>query len=182
MRSRSIYPFIALLVLTSSIAGGASGRGAAPSEAPIPTPLPGTDTPQPTPSRTRIPPSATSAPTPTRTLAPGQTIVASVGDLAGTWTAWYVEFGRGVICHHEDGTWEMAATVAQLDSDPALHGTFQFEGAEMTTWDTDCGTGVTEVRITRENGVPVRLDFRKIRDRCAGRVADMGRGMVWVGP
>jgi hypothetical protein len=52
----------------------------------------------------------------------------------------------------------------------------------MTTWDTDSGTGVTEVRITRENGVRVRLDFRKIRDRRTGRVADMGRGMLWVGP
>jgi hypothetical protein len=171
------------LLLTACLASCAS-LGAQP-VVPPPSPEPPTPTLTPPPStRTPIPTTPTRTPRPTPTLQPGQSVVTTTMDLVGTWEMWYSAVGDWVyIRYHEDGTFEVARTIAQLDTEPVQQGSFFFDGDDLLIQDRECPAGRYQLLLTREGDVPVRLDFRVIRDRaCHVRAADLGRGMPWVGP
>jgi hypothetical protein len=124
-------------------------------------------------------PTATSTPQPTAT--PVEIIASKVEDLVGVWKS---RFGGEVayMQYRADGTFKLARTVADLESNPIVSGTFWFEGTVFNTFDDLCDEGTYEVRVQKQGDKPIRLVFKEIKDPCRERSMDLKWKMLWVEP
>ena len=85
--------------------------------------------------------------------------------------------------YRADGTYRIAYTVEELESNPRASGRFWFEGAEFNAKDNLCPKGTYEVRVRQVDDKPAQLIFSVISDpSCHKRARDWRTPMLWVEP
>ena len=117
-------------------------------------------------------------------------------DIAGVWKQYLgnpalgAPGGMAYIRYNADGSYVIADTPentrAPFKNWP--RGTVSFDGARMTVTVAgdqiapECRTGDLEARVIRLGDRPVGLSYKPIDDKCAGRQADLGLVLPYVGP
>lgn len=102
----------------------------------------------------------------------GEIVASRTEDIAGIWMCTYHESGGYYTQFNEDGTYNTAASIDELET-PFQWGPFWFEG---TVFNIDgvakSGLGRYEIRVRREGGEAVELFFIVVDDIWPRRAAD----------
>jgi len=145
-----------------------------------------TTTQPPIPTQTDVPATSTSEPTATQFPTAAPVVISSLEDLAGTWHKTTPSTYGGEIYRQfrEDGSYRVAGSIAELESNPRVIGNYRFEDHLLTLedvsgdppWD-DCVASrqVGKYEVQRlENGY---IRFVKVEDECEGRSMILPQGV-----